>query len=199
MRKLNLFLKRAFDILGSTFGLILISPLLLIVALSIKFTSTGPIIFKQERLGKDGKVFKILKFRTMVVNAEKTGLGLTINSEDDVRITKIGRLLRSSSLDELPQLWNVFIGEMSLIGPRPPVTYYPYKFEEYSDFQRNRFNLKPGITGLAQVTVRNSVTWDKKIILDIEYINNFSIWLDIRILFKTIRTLMTRENIYNES
>lgn len=199
MRKLNLFLKRIIDILGSTFGLILISPLLLIIALSIKFTSKGPILFQQERLGKDGKVFIILKFRTMVVNAERMGTGLFINPENDNRITKIGKFLRTSSLDELPQLWNVLMGEMSLVGPRPPVLYHPYKYEEYSDLQRKRFDMKPGISGLSQVTVRNSVSWDERIVYDIEYVDKFTVWVDIKILFKTLRTIIYRENIYGHS
>lgn len=199
MRKLNLFLKRIIDILGSTFGLIFISPLLLIIALSIKFTSKGPILFQQERLGKDGKVFIILKFRTMVVNAERMGTGLFINPENDSRITKVGKFLRTSSLDELPQLWNVLIGEMSLVGPRPPVLYHPYKYEEYSDLQRKRFDMKPGISGLSQVTVRNSVSWDECIVYDIEYVEKFTICMDINILFRTLRTITYRENIYGHS
>lgn len=192
-------MKRVVDIVGSAFGLIFISPLLLIIALSIKFTSKGPIIFQQERLGKDGTVFKILKFRTMVENAEKMGSGLSVHSENDCRITKVGKLLRATSLDELPQLCNVLIGQMSLVGPRPPVTYYPFKYEEYSEFQRARFDFKPGITGLSQVTVRNSVTWDEKIVLDIEYVKNFTIWLDLKILFKTFGTIFNRKNIYSQS
>ncbi|AMO84779.1 Putative colanic biosynthesis UDP-glucose lipid carrier transferase [Solibacillus isronensis B3W22] len=199
MRKFNLFLKRIIDILGSIFGLILTSPLLLIIALSIKFTSEGPIFFHQERLGKDGKVFIILKYRTMVVNAEKMGTGLFIEPENDSRITKVGHFLRSTSLDELPQLWNVLIGKMSLVGPRPPVPYYPYKYEEYSDLQRMRFDVKPGITGLSQVTVRNSVSWDEGIVYDIEYVRNLNVWIDIKIMFKTLRTLIYRENIYGKS
>ncbi|MER2000431.1 MAG: sugar transferase [Lysinibacillus sp.] len=199
MRKINLVLKRIIDILGSAFGILFLLPLLMLIAFSIKFTSKGPILFRQDRLGKDGKVFKILKFRTMVENAERIGPGLFIESENDSRITKIGKLLRATSLDELPQLWNVFIGEMSLVGPRPPVPYYPYKYGEYSEFQTKRFDMKPGITGLAQVSVRNSVTWEEKIVFDIEYIRGFSIWLDIKILFKTVRTITNRENIYSHS
>lgn len=196
MRKLNLFIKRSIDILGSLAGGILISPILLLIALSIKISSRGPIFFKQERLGKNGEVFRIIKFRTMIVNAEKVGSGLIISTESDSRITKIGKILRALSLDELPQLWNVLIGDMSLVGPRPPVTYHPYKYVEYSDFQRIRFNMKPGLTGLAQVTVRNSVPWTERIIIDIQYVNEFNILLDIKILINTIRKLLKSESIY---
>src|SRR5690554_49717 len=133
MRYLNLFLKRLIDLVGSGIGLIIISPFLIIIALLIKTTSTGPVFFTQERLGKNGRVFKIIKFRTMVVNAEKLGDGLRVKDNSDSRITKIGRFLRSTSLDELPQLINVIKGEMSLVGPRPPVPYHPYKYEDYSD------------------------------------------------------------------
>ena len=196
MRNINLFIKRLIDLFGSLLGLIITSPILVIIAILIKLTSEGPIFFKQERLGKDGKVFKIIKFRTMVVNAEKIGDGIKVKSENDNRITKIGRLLRATSLDELPQLWNVLKGDMSLVGPRPPVTYHPYKYEEYNDFQRKRFFMKPGMTGLAQVTVRNSVSWDDRILIDIEYIDKFNIWLDIKILFKTLQKIFKRESIY---
>lgn len=196
MRKLNLFIKRLVDFLGSLLGMIIISPILIFIASTIKLTSKGPIFFKQERLGKNGKVFKILKFRTMVVNAEKLGDGLFVKSEEDTRITKIGKLLRATSLDELPQLWNVLVGEMSLVGPRPPVPYHPHKYGNYSNFQKKRFEMKPGMTGLTQVTVRNSVPWDERIPVDIEYVEKFNIWFDIKILFKTIQKVFCRESIY---
>ena len=197
MRKINLFIKRCIDLLGSLIGLIIISPVLIIISILIKLTSEGPVFFRQERLGKDGKIFKILKFRTMVVNAEKMGDGLKIKSENDERITKIGKILRVTSLDELPQLWNVFLGQMSLVGPRPPATYFPYDgYENYPDWAKKRFLMRPGITGLAQVTVRNSVSWDERIIIDIKYIDSFSVWLDIKILISTIFKVAKNENIY---
>ena len=192
-----MFIKRCIDFFGSLFGIILILPLLIVISLSVKFTSKGPIFFRQERLGKKGKVFKIVKFRTMVVNAEKIGDGLKINSENDDRITKVGKFLRATSLDELPQLWNVLVGDMSMVGPRPPVTYFPYDgYDNYPDWAKKRFEMRPGMTGLTQVTVRNSVPWDERIAIDIEYMEKFNILLDIKILFKTLKKVFVPENIY---
>lgn len=199
MKKWNFILKRFIDLFGGLFGLIIISPILFIIALLIKFTSNGPILFKQDRLGKDGKIFKILKFRTMVLNAEKIGDGLFVKNEADDRITIVGKYLRATSLDELPQLFNVIRGEMSLVGPRPPVPHHPHSYDDYTDFQRRRFSMKPGITGLAQLTVRNSVSWAERIPLDIEYVDTFNIWLDMKILFKTIMKILVRESIYTDS
>ncbi|MBZ2174092.1 sugar transferase [Schnuerera sp. xch1] len=199
MRNLNLLIKRIIDFFGSLIGIIVISPILIIICIAIKLNSKGPVIFKQERLGKNGKVFKILKFRTMVVNAEKIGDGLKVKNENDNRITKVGKFLRATSLDELPQLWNVIVGDMSLVGPRPPVSYHPYKYEEYDAIQRRRFDMKPGITGLTQVTVRNSVSWDDRIIIDIKYIEKFNVLLDIKILFKTFKKIFKKESIYTKS
>lgn len=199
MKKKDLVIKRFIDLCGSIVGSILISPILIIIALLIKITSKGPIFFKQVRLGKNGKPFKILKFRTMVVDAEKKGDGLFVKTEQDNRITKVGKLLRATSLDELPQLWNVLMGEMSMVGPRPPVPHHPYKYKEYSKYQKKRFEMKPGITGLTQVTVRNSVPWDERIPVDVEYIENFNLWLDIKILFKTMKKIFVKESIYIQS
>ena len=192
-----MFIKRCIDFFGSLFGIILILPLLIVISLSVKFTSKGPIFFRQERLGKKGKVFKSVKFRTVVVNAEKIGDGLKINSENDDRITKVGKFLRATSLDELPQLWNVLVGDMSMVGPRPPATYFPYDgYDNYPDWAKKRFEMRPGMTGLTQVTVRNSVPWDERIAIDIEYMEKFNILLDIKILFKTLKKVFVRENIY---
>lgn len=197
MRELNLFIKRLIDFFGSLIGSIIISPVLIIIALLIKLTSKGPVFFKQERLGKDGKTFKILKFRTMVVNAEKIGDGLSVKSENDNRITKIGKILRATSLDELPQLFNVILGQMSLVGPRPPVTYFPYDgYDNYPEWAKKRFTMKPGVTGLTQVTVRNSVSWDERIEVDNKYIESFNVWFDIKILFRTLGRIFKSENIY---
>ncbi|RFU67120.1 sugar transferase [Peribacillus saganii] len=200
MRVLNLTIKRIIDLLGSLIGMIIISPILILIAISIKLTSKGPVFFKQERLGENGKVFKILKYRTMVVNAEKIGDGLKVKSDNDSRITKVGKFLRATSLDELPQLCNVIIGQMSLVGPRPPVPYHPYKgFQNYPDWSKKRFNMKPGITGLSQVTVRASVSWDERMVYDVKYIDDFNIWLDIKVLLKTVLKVFMRDSIYLQS
>lgn len=197
LRKINIILKRLVDIVGSLVGIILLSPILLLISLMIKLTSKGPVLFRQERLGKNGATFKILKFRTMVVGAEKIGDGLTVKSESDSRITKIGALLRKTSLDELPQLINVLIGEMSLVGPRPPVTYFPYEgYNNYPNWAKKRFTMQPGVTGLTQVTVRNSVPWDDRIKVDNKYIDSFTIFIDLKIIIQTILKMFKSESIY---
>ena len=197
MRKINLFLKRIMDILGSTVGLILLAIPFLIIAIKIKRDSPGPVFFKQERLGKDGVPFYIIKFRTMVVNAEHIGTGLKVKDDTDDRITRTGHFLRKTSLDELPQLINVWKGDMSLVGPRPPVTYHPYDgFENYPDEMKKRFDMRPGMTGLAQVEVRNSVSWDERIVYDVRYVEQFSIVLDIQLLLKTVKKVLKSDSIY---
>lgn len=185
--------KRILDISGATIGIILFSPLLVCVAILIKSTSSGPVLFKQNRLGKDGSEFAMFKFRTMVKDAENMGTGL-FSYEDDPRITKVGRFLRKLSLDELPQLFNVFGGSMSLVGPRPPVTYELGPWKEYTPEMRKRFRVKPGITGLAQISGRNDLDWDRKIMLDNRYVDQFAqsgIGLDIRILARTVWVVLS--------
>lgn len=190
MRRAQLLCKYLFDLIASVFGLIIISPVFLAVSCAIVIDDPGPVFFKQKRIGKDGKIFEIIKFRTMVQNAEKIGDGLVVQTEDDPRITKVGRLLRKTSLDELPQLLNIIKGEMSLIGPRPPVTYHPYNgYEKYPEKAKLRFKMRPGITGLAQVEKRNSATWDERIEIDVKYVENFSLLLDIKIFFKTFSSM----------
>jgi len=157
MKRINLCLKRIIDIIGSLVGLVILSPVFLVIALFIKMDSPGPVFFVQDRLGLRGRTFRIIKFRTMVVNAENIGDGLRVKSERDPRITKVGRILRATSLDELPQLINVLKGDMSLVGPRPPATYHPYDgYAKYPEWAKKRFEMRPGITGLAQVRLRNS-------------------------------------------
>lgn len=196
MKQIRLFIKRIFDFFGSLIGIIILLPLLLIISIIIKINSKGPVLFKQKRLGKNGKVFNIFKFRTMVTDAEKKGDGIFVKNENDNRITSVGKILRSASLDELPQLLNVIKGDMSLVGPRPPLPYHPYEYEEYPSVQKERFKMRPGVTGLAQVKVRNSVPWDKRMTFDVEYVNNFSIWLDFKIILLTIRSILFKESIY---
>ncbi|WP_097668057.1 sugar transferase [Anaerosalibacter massiliensis] len=192
-----LIIKRILDFVISFIAFVVLSPLFLVLAILIRIDSEGSIFFKQERLGKNGKTFLIYKFRTMVDNAENIGTGLFTN-EDDPRITKVGRFLRKTSLDELPQLINVLKGEMSIIGPRPPVPYYPYKYNEYSEEQKLRFTVLPGITGYAQINGRNTLSWDERIEYDVEYVKKFSLLLDIKIAFKTIGYVFNKKAIYSK-
>ena len=184
--------KRILDIVLSIVGLILLSPLIIIISIIIKLTSKGPVIFKQERIGKDGKVFKILKFRSMVVGAEHTGSGVYSGS-DDPRVTKIGKFIRKTSIDEFPQFINILVGDMSFIGPRPVLTYHPWKFDKYSKEQLKRFDVKPGITGWAQIHGRKTVEWNERLKYDVYYVENLSFLLDVKILFKTIKQVVTSE------
>lgn len=179
------FFKRLFDIILSGLAIIILAIPMLIIAIIIKLSDNGPAIFKQQRIGKDGKVFNILKFRSMKIGAEKTGSGV-YSGKGDPRVTKIGRILRATSLDELPQFFNVFRGDMSFIGPRPPLTYHPWPIEEYTDEQRKMFAVRPGITGWAQINGRKDVEWHKRIELNVWYVENVSFWLDIKIIFKTV-------------
>ncbi len=190
------FFKRLLDFALGLIAIIILSPVMLIICLSIKLTSSGPIFFLQERVGKNQKVFKIYKFRTMVVNAEHIGDGLSVKEGTDPRITKIGRFLRKTSLDELPQLFNILKGDMSIIGPRPPVTYHPYNVGEYDDYKKQRFNVRPGLTGLAQAEVRNSATWDERIEYDVKYVQHITFMNDLKVILKTINTVLKSDNIY---
>lgn len=195
--KIYLIVKNVFDRILSFIALVLILPVFAIIFIAIKLNSKGPAIFSQERIGRSGSVFYVYKFRTMVVDAESFGDGLTVRNSADPRITRVGRVLRATSLDELPQLFNVLIGDMSLVGPRPPVTYHPYKgYENYPEWARKRFQVRPGITGLVQTSVRNSVSWDERILIDNEYVDNMNCWLDIQILLKTVKRVVLPENIY---
>lgn len=187
-------IKRLLDIMFSFIGIVVASPVLAIVALAVKLDSKGPAIFKQERLGKDGKVFLIYKFRSMCVGAEKMGSG-QYSFKGDSRITRVGKIIRATSLDELPQFFNIIKGDMSFIGPRPTLTYHPWKLEEYTEFQRRRFEVRPGITGLAQVNGRKKIDWVDRIKYDVEYVDNMSLALDCKILFKTVvNVFMMKDN-----
>lgn len=191
------YVKSVIDFILAFIGLIILSPFFLVIAILIKLDSKGPVFYKQKRLGKSGKVFEIYKFRTMVDNAISMGTGLRTD-EGDPRITKVGNILRKTSLDELPQLINILKGEMSLIGPRPPVPYHPYKYEDYTAEKKRRFLVKPGITGYAQVMVRNSGTWDERIVYDVEYVDNMSFSLDCYIFFKTIFKVIKCDGVYQK-
>lgn len=191
MRKLNLVVKRFLDFVITLIGTIIISPILLVIAVFIKCSSKGPVLFKQKRLGYKGKPFNIYKFRTMIVNAEHMGTGVVINEKDDPRVTKIGRFLRATSLDELPQVFNVLKGDMALVGPRPPVTYHPYDgYDNYPEWAKKRFEMRPGMTGLVQTTIRSDVPWNDRIKIDCEYVDKFSVLFDIKILFDTVKTVI---------
>lgn len=194
MRQIQLMIKRCIDFLVSLVLIIILMPVLLLLSLAIVFESKGSPIFKQERIGYKGEVFSIYKFRTMIQNAEKMGNGLFVYDGNDKRITKVGKFLRSTSLDELPQLFNVLSGKMSIVGPRPPVTYHPYKgYECYPERFKKRFEMRPGITGLAQVKLRNSATWDERIEVDLHYVENYSLLLDMTIVFKTFFSMFYKE------
>ncbi|MGL4694354.1 sugar transferase [Enterococcus larvae] len=189
------YIKRILDIFFALFLGLILSPILLAIAILIKINSKGPVLFLQERVGKNKTVFKICKFRTMITDAEKSGDGLFVFSENDNRITKVGKFLRKTSLDELPQLINVLKGEMSFIGPRPPVCYHPYKIEEYPSEFDLRFTVLPGITGLAQIKLRNGAVWDERMRVDNEYVRHLSFFEDVSIFFKTIVTVFKSENV----
>ena len=188
------YFKRLFDITISMIGLIITSPILLITAIAIKLESPGPIIFKQERLGLNGKVFKIYKFRSMCVDAEKGGV---YEKKGDSRVTKVGKLIRKTSIDELPQFVNILKGDMSLIGPRPALTYHPWPYNEYIEEQKRMFHVRPGVTGWAQVNGRKEVEWPRRIELNVEYVDKMSLYFDLMIFFKTIFKVLRMEDNLN--
>lgn len=196
MRGFYRAVKRFLDVTASFLGLVLLSPLMLAVSILIKIDSRGPVIFRQTRIGRNGKVFEIYKFRSMCVGAEKTGSGF-YSGKGDARVTRIGKILRATSIDELPQLLNILKGEMSFVGPRPPLTYHPWKYEEYTDFQKRMFEVRPGITGWAQVNGRKDVEWHKRIELNVWYVDHMSLLLDIKIMFMTAFKVLT--NADNEN
>ena len=187
-------IKEIFDFLMALIGLIILSPFFVIIAFLIVIDSKGPVFFKDKRCGRDGKIFTPYKFRTMIENAMDVGLGVEI-ARGDLRITKIGVFLRRWSLDEIPQLINVFKGEMSLIGPRPAL---PHQVEKYTEFEKRRLKVKPGITGWAQVNGRNLLSWKERIKLDVWYIENWSLWLDVKTLLMTPKVVLSRLGLYGK-
>jgi len=184
--------RRTIDILVSLGGLVCTAPLIALAALAIRLESPGPVIYRQRRIGRDGVPFDVLKLRTMVDGAEHIGAGLAID-RGDARITRVGAVLRRSSLDELPNLLNVLRGEMSLIGPRPTL---PHQVEAYDERQRGRLAIRPGITGWAQVNGRTSLPWAERIELDLHYIEHRSLALDIEILKRTVAVLVAGDGLY---
>lgn len=190
------YVKRFLDILLALLALILLWPILLLAALCIKLDSSGPVLFKQKRLGLHGKEFEIWKFRSMVVNAEHTGSGV-YSGKGDARVTRVGKIIRATSIDELPQIFNILCGDMSLIGPRPPLTYHPWPLEEYTPEQKRMFEVRPGVTGWAQVHGRKDVEWHRRIELNVWYVDHCSFWLDLKIFFMTIFKVAT--NADNEN
>lgn len=185
--------KRIVDVLISVLGLMLLSPVFFVVAMAIKMESKGPVIFKQKRLGKNGKVFEIYKFRSMCEGAEKGGV---YEKKGDSRVTKVGKIIRKTSIDEIPQFINILKGEMSLIGPRPPLTYHPWPVEDYTNKQKRMFEVRPGVTGWAQVNGRKEVEWNRRIELNIEYVEKMSLAFDVLIFIKTVsKVLGMKDNL----
>jgi len=194
----QLVCKRLIDVFGALFGLMVVGPLVMLpVAVIIKLTSAGPILFRQQRSGLHGRLFTMFKFRSMVDNAEMLRVELETYNEmsgpvfkmkEDPRVTPIGRIIRKTSIDELPQLWNVLIGDMSLVGPRPPI---PTEVQKYDPWHRRRLSMKPGLTCLWQVGGRNRIGFEEWMKLDLEYIDNWSLWLDFRILIRTIPVVLS--------
>ncbi|AOY52882.1 sugar transferase [Clostridium perfringens] len=190
-KNIQYFIKRTFDIIASLGGLIVFSPIIIVVAILVRVNLGSPILFTQDRVGKNNKIFKMMKFRTMKDGVDKYGNLLP----DSERLTNFGKILRSTSLDELPELINILKGDMSLIGPRPLlVEYLPL----YSEEQKRRHDVLPGLTGWAQINGRNSISWGEKFKLDVYYVNNWSIWLDIKIFFLTFSKLFRRDGINQE-
>lgn len=199
MGKISLGLKRLFDIVSSSTVIVLLTPLWIGISIAIKKDSEGPIFFKQGRRTKDGRVFQMYKFRSMVINAENMGAGL-FNYENDPRVTKVGRKLRDSSLDELPQLFNIFKGDMSVVGPRPCVTYELGNFETLNKKYRKRFEVKAGLTGWAQIKGRNDISWDEKVTYDNGYVDLFRKYgflIDIKVGFISVFKAFKNEKIYD--
>lgn len=184
------FFKRFFDIVLSLLALIILSPVLLIVAGLVRVKLGGPVIFHQERPGKDEKIFRLYKFRSMTDERDENGELLP----DEVRLTKFGRVLRSTSLDELPELWNILKGDMSIVGPRPLLVQY---LPRYSEEQRHRHDVRPGLTGWAQVNGRNAISWEERFAYDVEYVERISLLLDVKILFLTVAVVFRRQGIHS--
>ena len=194
--------KRTIDIIGAGLGLILLSPIIAIVACAVKVTSRGPIFFSQKRVGKNGELFEMYKFRSMVVNAEELKEKLEEQNEmsgpmfkikDDPRVTKVGKFIRKTSIDELPQLWNVLKGDMSLVGPRPSL---PKEVEQFDNWMFKRLSVRPGLTCYWQVSGRNNIDFEDWMKLDCRYVDERNLWIDIKLIFKTVFVLFGDKNAH---
>ena len=190
------YVKRGIDIILASIMLVVLFIPMLIVGIVIKIDSPGEVLFKQDRLGKNGKIYKMYKFRSMTSGAEHTGSGV-YSGKNDERVTKVGRFIRATSIDELPQLINILKGEMSFIGFRSPLTYHPWPWSEYTEEQKKMFSVRPGITGWAQIHGRRTVEWHKRIEMNIWYAENISFLLDMKIFFKTIGKVLKSEDNLN--
>lgn len=191
------YFKRLIDLLIAVPVLLILAVPMLIIALIVKIDSPGPVFFRQDRLGKNGKVFRMLKFRSMLVNSEHTGTGV-YSGKNDSRVTRVGKVIRATSLDELPQLLNVLKGDMSLIGPRPPLTYHPWPYEEYTEEQKHMFDVRPGFSGWAQIHGRKDVEWHHRIELNCWYVEHVRFSLDVKIFFRTIAKVVSNEDNENK-
>lgn len=189
-------IKRVLDFLIGILVLTVLSPILLLIVLAIVIEDPGPVLFRQQRIGQHGRVFTMLKFRSMKADSEHTGSGV-YSEKGDPRVTRVGRILRAASADELIQAVHLVTGKMSLIGPRPPLTYHPWPIEEYSEEQLHMFDVRPGITGWAQVNGRKGVEWHKRIELNVWYSRNVSFLLDVKIFFLTIAKVFTNADNVN--
>lgn len=191
-----IIVKRIVDIMIAIGGILCFSPILVVTALLIKIDSPGPVFFLQQRIGKNGQTFCMIKFRSMCMGAEHTGSGV-YSGKNDFRVTRVGKFIRATSIDELPQLFNILRGDMSLIGPRPPLTYHPWTIDKYTDEQLHMFDVRPGITGWAQVNGRKGVEWNKRIELNVWYVRNLSFLLDLKIFFLTFVKVLKNEDNEN--
>ena len=194
--------KRIIDIIGAGLGLILLSPIIAIVTCAVKFTSKGPVFFSQKRVGKNGELFEMYKFRSMVVNAEELKENLEDQNEmsgpmfkikDDPRVTKVGKFIRKTSIDELPQLWNILKGDMSLVGPRPSL---PKEVEQFDNWMFKRLSVRPGLTCYWQVSGRNNIDFEDWMKLDVKYVEERNLWIDIKLIFKTVFVLFGDKNAH---
>ncbi len=192
----NRIVKRGMDIIIASVILTVCSPLMALIAVLVRLDSSGPAIFRQQRLGLHGNTFEMYKFRTMKLNSEHTGTGV-YSRRDDPRLTRVGKILRATSMDELPQCINILKGEMSFIGPRPPLTYHPWPLEEYTPVQRHMFDVRPGITGWAQIHGRKDVEWNRRIRLNLWYVRYVSFPVDLYIFWNTV--LQVASNTDNEN